>query len=187
MLPGRFLRERHTVIDTVHEVFEHKVGVTPGEVSPPRLLRLFDEPDRDDRTWAISVAYSVSMAEAMLEGAKGDLDEVTHDGALEDGGPLLWDHDEIVRAAVLSLRQRYEFRFRYSDIPPDPDGFLTEPFTLHQLRKVHEAVVGKEMHKDNFARRMKPQLMPVTREGEVVRSSAARGRPAKLYQKVGSE
>ena len=181
VLPGRFLRERHTVIDTVHEVFEHKVGVVPGEVSPPRLLQLFDEPDR---TWAISVAYSVSMAETALAGAQGDLVAVTRDGALADSGPLLWDHDEIVRAAVASLRERYEFRYRYSDIPPDPDGFLTEPFTLHQLRKVHEAVVGEDMHKDNFARRMKPHLSPVTRGGEVVRSAAGRGRPAVLYRKA---
>ncbi|UUZ45923.1 hypothetical protein LP422_08600 [Janibacter limosus] len=44
MLPGRFLRERRTVVDTVQEVFEQKVGVSPSEVTPPRLLRLFDAP-----------------------------------------------------------------------------------------------------------------------------------------------
>lgn len=184
VLPGRFLRERQTVVDTVQEVFEHKVGVRPSEVTPPRLLRLFDAPDRDDRTWAISVAHSVSMPEAELEGAKGDLVTVSSDGALADGGPMLWDHDEIVSAAVESLRERYEFRFRNDSPPPDPDGFLPEPFTLHQLRKVHEAVIGEELHKDNFARRMKPQLTPVMRGGEVVRSSAQRGRPATLYRRA---
>lgn len=181
VLPGRFLRERHTVVDTVREVFEHKVGVSPSEVTPPRLLRLFDSPDRDDRTWAISVAHSVSMPEHELDGAKGDLVPVTREGQLVDGGTMLWDHDEIVRAAVLSLRERYEFRHRYSDTDPDPDGFLPEPFTLHQLRKVHEAIVGEEMHKDNFVRRMKPSLEPVVRRGAVVRSEATRGRPATLY------
>ncbi|WP_162786748.1 NUDIX hydrolase [Janibacter anophelis] len=183
VLPGRFLRERHTVVETVHEVFEHKVGVSPGEVTPPRLLQLFDAPDRDDRTWAISVAYSVSMPESELEGAKGDLVAVAPDGHLVGAGSMLWDHDEIASAAVESLRERYEFRYRYSDTAPDPDGFLAEPFTLHQLRKVHEAVIGEELHKDNFARRMKPQLKPVVRGGEVVRSSAARGRPATLYRR----
>ena len=183
VLPGRFLRERHTVVDTVREVFEHKVGVVPRDVTPPRLLRLFDAPGRDDRTWAISVAHSVSMPESELEGAKGDLVAASSSGALLDGGPMLWDHDEIVAAAVESLRERYEFRYRYSDTAPDPDGFLPEPFTLHQLRKVHEAVVGEELHKDNFARRMKPQLEPVMRGGEVVRSSAQRGRPATLYRR----
>lgn len=181
VLPGRFLRERHTIDETVHEVFEHKVGVRPTEVTPPRLLRLFDAPDRDDRTWAISVAYSVSMPELELAGAKGELlpvDEV----AATTSRDMLWDHDEIVSAAVESLRERYEFRFRNDSPPPDPDGFLPQPFTLHQLRKVHEAVIGEELHKDNFARRMKPQLTPVTRGGEVVRSAAQRGRPATLYR-----
>lgn len=183
VLPGRFLRERHTIDETVREVFEHKVGVRPSEVTPPRLLRLFDAPDRDDRTWAISVAYSVSMPELELAGAKGELlpvDEV----AATTGRDMLWDHDEIVSAAVESLRERYEFRFRNDSPPPDPDGFLPQPFTLHQLRKVHEAVIGEELHKDNFARRMKPQLTPVTRGGEVVRSAAQRGRPATLYRIV---
>lgn len=181
VLPGRFLRERHTIDETVREVFEHKVGVRPTEVTPPRLLRLFDAPDRDDRTWAISVAYSVSMPELELAGAKGELlpvDEV----AAATGRDMLWDHDEIVSAAVESLRERYEFRFRNDSPPPDPDGFLPQPFTLHQLRKVHEAVIGEELHKDNFARRMKPQLTPVMGGGEVVKSTAHRGRPATLYR-----
>ena len=185
VLPGRFLRERHTVVDTVSEVFEHKVGVTPDEVTPPRLLRLFDAPDRDDRTWAISVAHSVSMPESALEGATGELVAVTTEGNLADGSQMLWDHDEIVREAVASLRERYEFRHRYEDPLPDPDGFLTEPFTLHQLRKVHEAVVGDELHKDNFARRMKRQLTPVTEGGGVVRAVVGRGRPAVLYRRAG--
>ncbi|WP_200946698.1 hypothetical protein [Janibacter sp. Soil728] len=34
VLPGRFLRERRTVVDTVQEVFEQKVGVNPSEVTP---------------------------------------------------------------------------------------------------------------------------------------------------------
>lgn len=182
VLPGGFLRERSTVAQTVTDVFERKVGVQPSEATPPRLLRLFDDPDRDDRTWAISVAHSVSMPEHELAEAKGGLVRVV-DGHLEGVGALLWDHDEIIRAAVASVRARYEFRFRYADTPPDPDGFLPEPFTLHQLRKVHETVVGEEMHKDNFARRMKPLLEAVTKGGEPVLSTATRGRPATLYRK----
>lgn len=183
VLPGGFLRERSTVAQTVADVFARKVGVRPSEATPPRLLRLFDDPDRDDRTWAISVAHSVSMPEHELTEAKGDLVRVTQDGHLEDEGPLLWDHDEIISAAVASVRARYEFRFRYADTPPDPDGFLPEPFTLHRLRKVHEAVVGKFVHKDNFTRRMKPLLEPVMKGGEPVLSTATRGRPAALYKK----
>jgi 8-oxo-dGTP diphosphatase len=67
-----------------------------------------------------------------------------------------------------------------------PDGFLPAPFTLHQLRKVHEAVVSAELHKDNFSRRMKPFLEPVTRNGKPVLSDGLRGRPATLYRRVPS-
>lgn len=34
-----------------------------------------------------------------------------------------------------------------------PDGFLRESFTPHRMRKMHEYVVGEEIHRDNFARR----------------------------------
>ena len=97
---------------------------------------------------------------------------------------MLFDHDKIVHAAIGDLRERYEFRYRYRDVLPDPDGLLPEPFTLHQLRKVHEAVVGEELHKDNFNRRMKPFLEPLRRDGEALLSSNLRGRPATLYRRV---
>lgn len=181
-LPGGFIRERWTVAQTVEDVLLRKVGISPSTSVEPRLLRVFDDPDRDERTWAISVAHSVSMREADLTDAEGDLAHVTSNGQLDGEGSLLFDHDQIVSTAVASLRERYEFRYRYVDVHPDPDGFLPSPFTLHQLRKVHEAVVGAELHKDNFNRRMKPFLEPLVRNGEPVLSDGLRGRPAALYR-----
>lgn len=181
-LPGGFIRERWTVARTVEDVLRRKVGLEPPTDVHPRLLRVFDDPDRDDRTWAISVAHSVSMRAGEIANARGDLARVTDEGRLENEGALLFDHDQIVATAVGALRERYEFRYRYVDVYPDPDGFLAGPFTLHQLRKVHEAVVGAELHKDNFNRRMKPFLEPLTRNGEAVLASNLRGRPAALYR-----
>ena len=181
-LPGGFIRERWTVARTVADVLARKVGVEPSTTVHPRLLRLFDDPGRDDRTWAISVAHSISLRESDLLRARGVLVRVLPGGRLEGEGPLLFDHDQIVATAVESLRERYEFRHRYADTHPDPDGFLPEPFTLHQLRKVHEAVVGAQLHKDNFSRRMRPFLEPLTRDGEAVLSSNRRGRPATLFR-----
>lgn len=183
-LPGGFVRERRTVAQTADDVLRRKVGIEPTEAIHPKLLRLFDDPNRDDRTWAMSVAHSLSLREADLLHATGDLVRVTADGQLEHEAPLLFDHDQIVATAVESLRERYEFRYRYVDIHPDPDGFLPEPFTLHQLRKVHEAVVGEEMHKDNFNRRMKPSLEALTRNGKAMLSTNLRGRPATLYRSL---
>lgn len=185
-LPGGFLRERWTVARTVDDVLRRKVGIEPPASAKPRLLRLFDDPDRDERSWVISVASSLSLREGELLDATGDLVAVGARGRLKRERPLLFDHDKIVEAAVRSLRERYEFRHRYDDHGPDPDGFLPEPFTLHQLRKVHEAVIGTELHKDNFNRRMKPFLKPVMRGGRPVLSSNTRGRPATLYRSTGN-
>ena len=181
-LPGGFIRERWTVAQTVNDVLRRKVGIEPSTSIQPRLLRVFDDPDRDDRTWAISVAHSVSMRESDLATAIGELVAVGPESRLAGVGQLLFDHDQIVAAAVEALRERYEFRYRYVDVYPDLDGFLPEPFTLHQLRKVHEAVVGAELHKDNFNRRMKPFLEPLVHKGKPVLSDGLRGRPASLYR-----
>lgn len=122
------------------------------------------------------------MGGTVLQPHRG-LVRVIGDGRLDGEGPLLFDHDQIAEADVESLRERYELRYRYVDVHPDPDGFLPSPFTLHQLRKVHEAVVGAELHKDNFNRRMKPLLEPIVRKGEPVLSESLRGRPAALYRR----
>lgn len=184
-LPGGFLRERTTVAGTADVVLQEKVGIAPHETSRPRLLRLFDDPHRDNRTWAVSAAHALPLPEAALAGARGDLIPVTADGHLEGVDQLLFDHDAIVHAAIADVRERYEIRQRYAGVGPDPDGFLPEPFTLFQLRRVHEAVLGEELHKDNFARRMKPYVEPVyDDDGEVALSTALRGRPAALYRRA---
>lgn len=182
-LPGGFIRERSTVADTVDDVLRRKAGIKLPAPVRPRLLRLFDDPGRDDRTWAISAAHSLSLPEHDLASVVGDLVAVRDDGRLDSEGPLLFDHDQIVEVAIEAVRSRYEIRYRYVDIHPDPDGFLPEPFTLHQLRKVHEAVVGAELHKDNFARRMKEHLESVLVDGRPLLSDGLRGRPAALYRK----
>jgi len=87
---------------------------------------------------------------------------VLPDGSLAGSPELLLDHALIVEEAVAALRDRYAVRGRFVGVQADPDGFLGEErFTLHQLRLVHEAVLGERMHKDNFNRRVKDLVDPV--------------------------
>ena len=89
---------------------------------------------------------------------------------VEQAHGLPFDHDAIVTMALAALRDRYRDH-------PDPDRLLPSPFTLHELRLLHEAVLGQPLPKDTFRRHMQPQLRATTgyREGVV-------GKPALLFR-----
>ncbi len=64
-------------------------------------------------------------------------------------------------------------------IKADPTSrLLPQPFTLLQLRMLHETILGEALQKDTFRRRMEPNLQPTERiaEGTV-------GRPARLFSR----
>jgi len=166
-LPGTFLHPGERLIDAVLRSLREKAGVTGAS---PRQLHVFDDPDRDERGWVLSVAHADAMPLARLAGA------IDGDGARSapatSPGSLPYDHAEIVRAAVRQLRHRYASA-------PDPDRFLGPSFTLRELRLVHEAVAGHTLQKDTFRRRMESALVPTGRI-----SSGTRGRPAELFRRA---
>lgn len=61
---------------------------------------------------------------------------------------LAMDHREIIEKALLTLREK---------ISTKPIGFnlLPEKFTLSELQKLYEAVLGKELNRGNFYRKIK--------------------------------
>ena len=174
-LPGRFIRDKHTVTQTVHELLELKLGLSPDGVRP-QLLRVFDDPGRDPRGWTISIAHAVTLPAKALTEVVGELAPVTPEGALKSGERLLYDHDQIIAAATDSLRRRYEDR-------PDPDGLLPGSYTLTELRELHEAILGRLLMRDSFNRRVKPLLAPVVDDAGAPETRVAGGRPARLFTK----
>ncbi|MET9199609.1 NUDIX hydrolase [Gordonia sp. NPDC003585] len=176
-LPGRFIRERRTVGETVREVLELKLGLSPDHVHP-HLLEVFSEPDRDPRGWTISIAHSVALPSDELHHVAGELQPLTEEGRLESGERLLYDHDLIVAAAADSFRRRYEDR-------PDPDGLLRPPYTLTDLRELHEAVLGRRLMRDSFNRRVEPLLAPLADPTGKPQTRVGGGRPARLFTPSG--
>lgn len=167
VLPGRFLRPRETVADCVRTALAEKANLdVPGE---PRLLRVFDDPDRDARGWTLSIGHYLTLPWSTAERAEGRWVPVRADGSVPRSTRLLFDHALIAREAVRDLRQRYE-------AAPDPGGMLTGKFTMTDLRLLHETVLGEKLLRDTFKRRMEPDLVKV--DG-ATRSDG--GRPAQLY------
>ena len=100
----------------------------------------------------------------------GRIDQQTRIVPADDPGTLPYDHTEIIQRAVATVRASYE-------LAPDPERLIPGPFTLLELRLLHEAVVGRNFQRDTFRRLMEPQL---TGTGKM--TSGTRGRPAELFR-----
>lgn len=168
-LPGTFLHEGERLADAVVRSLDQKVGLRR---ATPRQLHVFDDPDRDDRGWVLSVAHVAvlpwSTVEPVVGARQGDLRLCP----VAEAAGLPFDHDAIVRMAAEEIRAVSRER-------PDPEGLQREPFTMRELRHVHAAVAGVErLQPDTFRRLMEPQLHDTgtTKEGTV-------GRPAALYRR----
>jgi 8-oxo-dGTP diphosphatase len=166
-LPGTFLHPGERLIDAVHRSLRDKAGVTGGD---PTQLHVFDDPDRDDRGWVLSVAHLDALPHARLVDALAARDDLRL-APVNDPGPLPYDHTQILDRAVAHLRQRYNTQ-------PDPDHFVPATFTLRELRLTHEAVAGTALQRDTFRRTMTDHLTPTGTP-----TTGARGRPAELFSR----
>ena len=173
-LPGGFIRERWTVDRTVDDVLRRKVGIEPSERNRPRLLRLFDDPDRDDRSWVMSAAHSLSLPEHDLLDATGDLVRVDPAGRLVGEPRLLFDHDEIVTAAVDGAAGALRDPLPLRRHPPRPRRF--------PARAVHPAPAAQGARGRRRRRAAQGQLQPadagVRRAGDAQRQGRGLRRAA---------
>jgi len=163
-LPGTFVHPGERLTDAVHRSLRDKAGVTGLD---PRQLHVFDALHRDDRGWVLSVAHCDVVPADRLP--LGDRIAVV---PVEELPPLKYDHAEIVAHAVHALRTEYRRG-------PDPSGLLSQPFTLRQLRHIHEAVLGIPLLPDTFRRSMLAGLIAT---GDYY--IEGRGRPAELYHRA---
>jgi 8-oxo-dGTP diphosphatase len=164
-LPGTFLHEGERLADAVDRSLRFKAGVRGLH---PRQLHVFDDPDRDDRGWVLSVAHvDVVRADRLASRFAGDTRLVP----VHSPGRLPYGHGGIIAQAVDHIRSRYREQ-------PDPDRLLRDEFTLRELRLAHEAVAGQRLQRDTFRRTMEPNLVTTGRM-----TSGTRGRPAELFRR----
>jgi 8-oxo-dGTP diphosphatase len=131
---------------------EEETGLVVGYLEQ---LYTFGAPGRDPRGRTISVAYfalvrstdHVTRAGSDAADARWIALPTSGHGGSAEGTPLAFDHDEILRMAVLRLKTKV----RYA-----PIGFNLLPprFTLTDLQRLYEAVLGRELDKRNFRKRI---------------------------------
>jgi 8-oxo-dGTP diphosphatase len=135
-------------------------------------LYTFGSPERDPRGRVISIAYYalVNLAEHPLK-ASSDAKTVKWFN-INNLPKLAFDHNDIMKVAIKRLRAKVRYQ---------PVGFelLPEQFTLTQLQKLYETILGvdKPLNKRNFRTRI--LKMGVLKE--VGKQEGVAHRPAKLY------
>lgn len=88
------------------------------------------------------------------------------------GAPMRFDHRRILATAIGRVRAKIKYRPVIFELVPDE-------FTLYELQKTVEAILGPHLHKQNF-RRLVMDAGLVEATGEV--KAATGGRPAQLYR-----
>lgn len=143
-LYGGFVRENESLKEAANRVLFQCTGIIDIYM---RQVGAFGETDRDPGDRVISIAYCALINVSdydnkLLE--ENDLQWVDINKLPE----LFGDHIEMVQIALSQLRKL---------INKDPLGFnlLPELFTLTQLQNVHEAIMGVEIDKRNFRKRIK--------------------------------
>ena len=183
-LPGGFLRMDEPLERAAARVLSEKAGLDKVFLEQ---LYTFGAVQRDPRMRIVTVAYYALVHPGRLEAAAGGSTlariEVPWEG--ETGGPvecrageseaplhLAFDHAEILGTAVKRLRGKLDYT---------PIGFqlLPERFTLGELQRVHETVLGRPLNKDSFRRRMLASGQ-LEATGELQRD--VDHRPAELYR-----
>lgn len=163
VLPGAFLHSRERLADAAARALS-KADLSRVDF---RQLAVFDDPDRDDRGWVLSVGHLAVMPVGELP-AKARLVDIV-DGVVTE--PLLFDHALILERAVQILREQY-------GAAVDPNGLCGRQFTVLELRRLYEALFGHPLPKDSFRRYVLPHL-----EDTGAVNSEVVGRPAAVFRR----
>lgn len=170
-LPGGFidLARDASLEDTASRKLLEKTGVDTPYVEQVCSV---GGPDRDPRGWSVTVLHMALIAHAPTRQFVTQVNDARWwPWQRATKLDLAFDHDRL----LLGARERLRNKTAYTALPIH---VLDPPFTLTQLQRAFEALLGSRLEKKAFRRRMEASgLLEVAGE-----HSEGRGRPALLYR-----
>lgn len=169
-LPGGFIHPQTDAdaLGAAQRILRAKAGLTS-----PYLEQLYTFADarRDSRGWSLSMAhYALVPFDTVEHHAHENLKWVP----VDDIHALPFDHLRILQMAVARVRSKT----LYSSLPVH---LMPPRFTLTELQKVYEALLGSELDKRSFRRRI--EELDIVEEIPGAMSEGGAHRPAQLYRR----
>lgn len=168
-LPGGFVRPDESLEETARRELQEETGITKIFLEQ---LYTFGEVDRDPRDRIVTVAYyALINLSSQIISATTDASEA-HWFPVNALPKLAFDHDRIFQTAMQRLRGKVRY---------EPIGFelLPAKFTLSQLQKLYELILGKNLDKRNFRKKILSMNLLIDLQE---RETNVRRRAGKLYQ-----
>ena len=140
--PGGFLRMDETAEQGALRELREETALKPSSIGQ---LGVFSGIDRDPRERVLTIAWYALVKPSEVVGGD-DADEAAW-FPVDDIPPLAFDHGQILRAALERLRRDIHFQ---------PVGFdlLDDEFTIPDLQRLYEAILGVEFDRRNFQRKI---------------------------------
>ncbi|HAC41546.1 MAG TPA: hypothetical protein DCF48_08305, partial [Rikenellaceae bacterium] len=141
-LPGGFLRGDETAREGALRELREETAL---EASAIGELGVFSKPDRDPRERVITIAFYALVKPSEVRGGD-DADEAAW-FPIDDLPQLAFDHADIIHSALERLKR---------DIHFEPIGFdlLDEEFTIPDLQRLYEIILGVKFDRRNFQRKI---------------------------------
>ena len=164
-LPGGFVREEESMEVAANRVLKVRTGLDKIFL---RQFNVFSDPERSkinpsvsdlvlsgitypDESWFnqrfISVGFYALVEFSQVQPRPDALSDACEWVNLDEIGTLMMDHGEILNKALETLRLQLTFQ-------PIGYNLLPEKFTMSELRILYETILGKELDRRNFQRKI---------------------------------
>lgn len=140
--PGGFLKMDESAEECALRELNEETHLTPEHLEQ---FQTFTEVNRDPRERVITIAYFALVKKSDVEG--GDDASQAKWFKLNEVPRLAFDHDYIFRKALNALKEKIHF---------EPIGFdlLEEEFSMPDLQRLYEAILGVQFDRRNFQKKM---------------------------------
>lgn len=164
-LPGGFVYEHESMEVAAERVLRERTGLDHIFL---HQFNVFSEPQRSksnpavtdmlhtgraypDAAWFnqrfISVGFYALVEFSQVQPHSDDMSESCEWISIDQIGKLMLDHNSILNKALSTLRLQLTFQ-------PIGYNLLPEKFTMSELRKLYETILGKELDRRNFQRKI---------------------------------